>query len=109
MEARASNLVEALEGHIQELELPLKVVQFGSLMWMHGSEKKEPQKLSEISPHQQELFKQLFFHCLDEGLYLAPNGYEVSFLSFAHDEKILVECSHRFKNAFTRLKETLDS
>ncbi len=105
MEARASNFAEALEGHIQELELPLKIVQFGSLMWIHGSDKKEPRTLQEISPKQGDLFKHLFFNCLDEGIYLAPNGYEVSFLSWAHSEKIIIECSHRFKRAFKKLKE----
>ncbi len=105
MEARASNFVEALEGHIRELELPLKIVQFGSLMWIHGSDKKEPRTLQEISPKQGDLFKHLFFNCLDEGIYLAPNGYEVSFLSWAHSEKIIIECSHRFKRAFKKLKE----
>ncbi len=109
MEERASNFAEALEGHLKELELPLKVVQFGSLMWIHGSEKKEPSNLQEISPKQGEIFKELFFNCLDEGIYLAPNGYEVSFLSYAHTEKIIIDCSHRFKRAFTKLKETWSS
>ncbi len=109
MDERAANFAEALESHMQELDLPLKIVQFGSLMWIHGSEKKEPRTLQDISPNQADIFKKLFFHCLDEGLYLAPNGYEVSFLSWAHDEKIMVECSHRFKRAFTKLKENWSS
>ena len=107
MQERAETFAEALEGHITELELPLKIVQFGSLMWIHGSDTKEPKTLNEIAKNQGELFKSLFFHLLDEGVYLAPNGYEVSFLSFAHDEKIIIECSHRFKNAFKKLKENL--
>ncbi len=109
LEKRAASLSEALEGHIAEFDLPLKVVSFGSLMWMHASSKKEPSNLSEIGKNQGEIFKQLFYHCLDEGIYLAPNGYEVSFLSFAHDEKIIIECSHKFKKAFKKLKESLSS
>lgn len=109
LQERANQLVEALEGHIAALELPLKIVNVGSLMWIHSSDKKEPQNLNEIGSKQSELFKTLFFHCLDEGLYLAPNGYEVSFLSWAHDEKVLIECSHRFKDAFKNLRESLDS
>jgi glutamate-1-semialdehyde 2,1-aminomutase len=109
MAERAADFADALEAHCRELELPLRVVQFGSLMWIHGSEKAEPRCLQEISGNQGPLFKKLFFHCLDEGLYLAPNGYEVSFLSWAHDEKVLVDCSHRFKNAFKKLKENWDA
>lgn len=107
MENRAKSLVEALEGHISELELPLKVVQFGSLMWIHGSDKKEPQNLNEISKQQGEIFKQFFYHCLEQGIYLAPNGYEVSFLSYAHDEKVIIDCSLRFKKALKSLKESM--
>lgn len=109
LQTRGATLVEALENHIAHYELPLKIASFGSLMWFHFSDKKEPSNLSEISPEQGKLFSKLFFHCLEEGIYLAPSGYEVGFLSFAHDEKILVDCSHRFKAAFEKLKESLDS
>ncbi len=106
---RADNLVEAIGGHIRELELPLNIVNQGSLMWIHGSTKPEPQKLSEIGDKQAEIFGELFYHCLEEGLYLAPSGYEVSFLSWAHSEKIVIESSLRFRRALTRLKETMSS
>ena len=109
MQQRTQSLVEAIESHIAEFELPLKVVHFGSLMWVHGSNKKEPQNLNEISKDQGDIFKKFFHFCLDEGIYLAPNGYEVSFLSYAHDEKVIIECSHRFRTALKNLKESLDS
>ncbi|MEM7647329.1 MAG: glutamate-1-semialdehyde 2,1-aminomutase [Pseudomonadota bacterium] len=105
---RGDHFVEALEAQIQSLDLPLKIVNFGSLMWFHASDKKEPQNLSEINKNQGELFSKLFYFCLDEGIYLAPSGYEVSFLSWAHNERIIVECVHKFKNAFVKLKESLD-
>ena len=104
---RTSNFVEALRGHINEFELPLKVVHFGSLMWIHGSEKEEPRGLPDLNKNQGEVFAKLFYHCLEEGIYLAPSGYEVSFLSWAHTEKVIIEASHRFRRAFSQLKETL--
>ncbi len=109
LSVRADSLVEALENHIDHYQLPLKIVQFGSLMWFHTSDKKEPQNLSEISPNQADLFRILFYKCLDQGIYLAPSGYEVSFLSWAHDEKLIIDCSLRFKKVFAAMKDELDS
>jgi glutamate-1-semialdehyde 2,1-aminomutase len=107
LQYRAQSLVDALEEQITQLDLPLHIVQQGSLMWLHGSDKKEPQNLSEISPGQADVFSLLFYQCLQEGIYLAPSGYEVSFLSLAHDEKVIVDCVHRFKRAFMGLQEKL--
>ncbi len=107
MTQRTEGFVEALESHISDLELPLKIVQQGSLLWMHGSDKKEPESLPEISTKQGELFTELFHQCLKQKIFLAPSGFEVSFLSWAHNEKVLVEATHRFKKAFTGLKEKL--
>ncbi len=108
MDQRAQGFVEALESHIAEFDLPLKIVREGSLLWMHGSEKKEPQSLGEISNNQGPLFTELFHQCLKQKVYLAPSGFEVSFLSWAHSEKILIEASLRFKKAFQALKEKLE-
>lgn len=107
IQERAEHLVEALEAHIDHFELPLKIANQASLMWIHASEKKEPSRLSEIGADQKALFAKLFYCCLEQGIYLAPSGFEVSFLSLAHDEKILVDSTHRFKKAFAELKESL--
>ncbi len=102
---RAFQFVSVLRDQIKSLELPLKVTQFASLFWIHGSEHSNPQSLGQINKNQGALYSQLFYSLIEEGIYLPPSGYEVSFLSWAHDEKILVECSHRFKSAFAHFKE----
>jgi glutamate-1-semialdehyde 2,1-aminomutase len=42
-----------------------------------------------------ERFYKLFETFLNKGIYLAPNGYEVGFVSLAHDEKVQEELKQR--------------
>jgi glutamate-1-semialdehyde 2,1-aminomutase len=105
---RCAHFVEALESQISQLELPFKIAQYGSLFWFHSASMKEPQNLKQLDPNQGPQFAKLFYQLIEEGIYLAPSGYEVAFLSLAHNEKIIVECVHRFKKAFENFKD-LDS
>lgn len=40
-------------------------------------------------------FKDLFETLLDKGIYLAPNAYEVGFVSLAHDENVIADLEKR--------------
>jgi glutamate-1-semialdehyde 2,1-aminomutase len=42
-----------------------------------------------------ERFYKLFEIMLNKGIYLAPNAYEVGFVSLAHDEKVQNELKER--------------
>lgn len=103
---RAQEFTQGLRDQIQQLELPLKVTSFASLFWIHNSSTDNPRTLEQIGGGQKEEFKKLFYACLEEGMYLPPSGYEVCFISWAHKEKVLIECMHRFRNAFKALKES---
>jgi len=48
---------------------------------------------NKIPKTQAESFKKLFLASLRDGLYLAPNAYEVGFLSLSHHEEIIKEAS----------------
>ena len=41
------------------------------------------------SKFQKENFNKVFLAALNKGVYLAPNAYEVGFLSLAHNREIL--------------------
>jgi glutamate-1-semialdehyde 2,1-aminomutase len=60
--------------------------------------------LSEIPLAHGENFKKFFHACLEEGIYLAPSGFEVSFLSLAHDQKVLDEALEKFSSAIKKFK-----
>jgi glutamate-1-semialdehyde 2,1-aminomutase len=54
-------------------------------------------KISEIPENLTENFNKLFEVMLKRGIYLAPNAYEVGFVSLAHDDKVLEDLKNRLK------------
>ena len=75
---------------IESIQSPLKVrVQsFASMFWMVFGDVKTADGVvrtpMEIPAIQKEVYAGLFHSLLGRGVYLAPSGYEVSFLSTAH-------------------------
>lgn len=64
----------------------IKVQNFGSLFWFIKTSRVnvDIQSLNKIPSTQKEDFSKLFHFLLDRGIYLAPSGFEVGFLSTAH-------------------------
>jgi glutamate-1-semialdehyde 2,1-aminomutase len=69
----------------------LRVERLGSLFWLHGAAPAPIRAISAIPAGQAERFKKLFLRCLDQGLYLAPNAFEVGFISLAHSPELLAQ------------------
>lgn len=87
-------------------ELSLNIAQYPSLFWIHGNrDTATPSSLEQISKDHIETFKKLFHACLDEGIYLAPSGFEVSFLSLAHTPEVLDEALALLEKAIQRIKK----
>jgi glutamate-1-semialdehyde 2,1-aminomutase len=70
----------------QKLPFPMQVQGFGSISWMVcNSPKGTPvRRIEQIPAEQKPYYAKIFHGLLDEGVYLAPSGYEVGFLSTAH-------------------------
>jgi glutamate-1-semialdehyde 2,1-aminomutase len=71
-----------------------QVIQYGSLFYpisTHDS----LSNITQLPANMGERFKKLFEVFLNKGIYLAPNGYEVGFVSLAHDEKVQEEIKQR--------------
>ena len=71
-----------------------QMIRYGSLFWPISTH----QKLSDITQlpkNMNERFYKLFEIMLNKGVYLAPNAYEVGFVSLSHDEKIQSELKER--------------
>jgi len=71
----------------------LSIVNEGSLFWIHPGE--APKNASNMPAHLTERFYELFSVLLDKGIYLAPNAYEISFISLAHDKATQEELKER--------------
>ena len=83
--AFASAMKEGFEG------TPFDITHFGSLFWIHGKTNKPIRNISEITADHAKNFAPFFRNALDNGVYLAPNSYEVGFVSHAHTEAVLAD------------------
>ena len=90
LENRGADLENKINTVIKKHQAPLEFVRYGSLFWIHVQAGQKPlRQVEQIPAHQKDYFKKLFLDCLDNGLYLAPNAFEVGFLSLAHTENII--------------------
>lgn len=93
LEKRMSHFAGLLNQGFVKKSLPLQVDHFASLFWIHGKTQGPIRSIAQIPESQGDSFKKLFLRALDQGVYLAPNAYEVGFLSLAHSEEILEEAA----------------
>lgn len=64
----------------------LQFVREGSLFWFHEKTSSPVRRVKDIPTSQGLRFRQIFLKALEQGVYLAPNAYEVGFISMAHTE-----------------------
>ena len=87
-------LAEKLNAVFNKQTAGLHCTAFQSLFWIHEKTSSPIRAISEIPANQALLFKSMFLKALDRGLYLAPNAYEVGFMSAAHSKETLDETVH---------------
>lgn len=71
-----------------------QIIRYGSLFYPIPTHKKLT-NITELPSNMGERFYKLFETFLNKGIYLAPNGYEVGFVSLAHNEKVQEELKQR--------------
>lgn len=84
-----------------EKETPIRVQRAESLFWFILDKVNTPDSVvrapSQFPERQKERYSKLFHALLEKGFYLAPSGFEVSFLSTAHSAASLDELAHELK------------
>lgn len=96
LEARAKKFADALGSEFRAKGIPLEVARQGSLFWLHGATGGQViRRLSQIPKDHGEKFKGLFHAAAQNGIYLAPSGYEVGFVGLAHTDAILEDAVKR--------------
>lgn len=73
----------------------LKVIQYSSLFWISSND--QVHKIGDIPADLTTSFNKLFEVLLNKGIYLAPNAYEVGFVSLAHDDKVIADLEAKLK------------
>ncbi len=82
-------------------EKNINFIRFGSLFWFHLKTENPLRRVEDIPANQKIIFNQIFLKALNEGVYLAPNAYEVGFLSLAHTKDILDKAANVLKNSLS--------
>lgn len=91
LQEKTAYLADRLNAIFNTTAAGLHCTAFQSLFWIHGKTTAPIRAISEIPENQAALFRGMFLKALDRGLYLAPNAYEVGFMSAAHSKDILIE------------------
>jgi glutamate-1-semialdehyde 2,1-aminomutase len=89
LEKKTEGFVKELNTRFRMSGLPMHVARFGSIFWIHGDAGGPIRRLEQIPKDHGANFKKVFHTCLENGVYLAPSGFEVGFLSIAHDDNLL--------------------
>lgn len=89
LEKRTQKFAQRLTEGFKNKGAELQISTYASLFWIHGKTSAPIRSIDQIPKTQGADFKGLFLRSLDKGVYLAPNAYEVGFVSLAHTPEIL--------------------
>ena len=87
---RTDWFVQELNLCLKRSDAPAEAIGADSLFWLkeRGVTVRNP---SQVRTEHVQWFNKFFEACLAKGVYLAPNAYEVGFLSLAHNKEVLSE------------------
>jgi glutamate-1-semialdehyde 2,1-aminomutase len=91
LETRTAKFAADLKTGFDKIGSRLTVSRQGSIFWIHGRTDGVIRRLEQIPKDHAARFKPFFHACAQSGVYLAPSGYEVGFLSYAHGDAVLNE------------------
>jgi glutamate-1-semialdehyde 2,1-aminomutase len=89
LEERSKTFVDGLNAKLSDRGLPFQVTRSASLFWLHAKTDQPIRRLEQIPPDHAAAFARIFHRALERGIYFAPSGYEVSFVSLAHTADLL--------------------
>ncbi len=101
LEDRTLKFVAELKSVLAPLKLTASSL--GSVFWIHPELGKVPRALTDLPGNMNDSYKGLFHSLLSKGIYLAPSGYEVGFVSLAHTEEILAKALQQMREAVGEL------
>jgi glutamate-1-semialdehyde 2,1-aminomutase len=89
LQNRTEKLVSEVSAYAQQIGLPFHMFSCGSIFWVSFSEQKSIRRSDEIDPSGMSSFAVFHHELLERGIYLGPSGYEVGFVSMAHEDDMI--------------------
>ena len=90
LEEKTAWFTEQIEDYCHEKGYEVSLPHIGSIFWVSFS-RAPIEEASQIDSANMEKFKVLHHELLQRGVYLGPSGYEVGFISSAHQQADLEE------------------
>lgn len=98
LEKKTQHFVKIINDFALAKHYPFELVTIGSIFWLSFNGKKRIANADEINPDM-TAFKIIHRELLNRGVYLGPSGYEVGFISQAHDTATLDIAASKFCEA----------
>ncbi|HMJ26084.1 MAG TPA: glutamate-1-semialdehyde 2,1-aminomutase [Pyrinomonadaceae bacterium] len=89
LEEKTRGFCDDLNEGLARLGSPFQVARTASIFWLHAKSDQAIRRIDQIPLSHSTAFAKVFHGALARGVYLAPSGFEVSFMSFAHDDELL--------------------
>lgn len=89
LEERAARFHEGLAARMADIPDGPGIVRHGSIFWFTETREARSAALDAIPAGQGAWFARFFHEALARGVYLPPSGFEVCFLSIAHDDAVM--------------------
>ena len=89
LEERTSRFCDELNTDLQQRGLPFQITRTASIFWLHAQTDDPIRRIEQIPAHNSAAFARIFHGALARGVYLAPSGFEVNFMSLAHSDDSL--------------------
>ncbi len=106
LERKTNLFITAIKDNLQNVELEtlnLKFFSIGSIFWFAFTELNSIKRADEIDANSMKIFNKMYHKLLKRGVYLGPSGYEVGFISAAHDDATLLKAASIFANCLSEV------
>jgi glutamate-1-semialdehyde 2,1-aminomutase len=99
LESKTKVFVEKIQHYADEKKYAFHIYNIGSIFWLAFSSNTAIKDAESIMPESMNYFKVFYHTLLDLGVYIGPSGYEVGFVSDAHNEVDLDLAAHHICKA----------
>src|SRR6202048_36732 len=88
LEERTEHFCNDVNAELQQRGLLFQLTRTASILWLHAQTDYVIRRIDQIPEHNSAAFARIFHGALARGVYLAPSGFEVNFMSLAHSDAL---------------------
>ena len=89
LEERTARFCDELNSELSRHSSSFQLTRTASIFWLHSRTNDTIRRIDQIPAYHASEFAGVFHAALMRGVYLAPSGYEVNFMSLAHSDELI--------------------